>query len=57
MDAQQTPISESGVNDGENDFDHYFNRGEAEEYINVRDSDLSCHILPLSNTNFNDGHS
>lgn len=50
-------ISNSGVTEAEKDYDEYFNNGEAEEYINVRDSDQSCHILPLSNTKYNSGDS
>ena len=45
------------MNDQENDFDNYFDRCEVEEYIQVEDSNLSCHILPLSNTYVNEGAS
>ena len=50
-------ISNSGVTDAEKDYDEYFDHGEVEEYINIRDSDQSCHILPLSNTKYNSGDS
>ena len=50
-------ISNSGVTEAEKDYDEYFDHGEVEEYINVRDSDQSCHILPLSNTKYNSGDS
>ena len=53
----QSKISNSGVTDAENDFDNYFDQGEVEEYINVRDSEQSCHILPVSNTKYNSGDS
>lgn len=45
------------MTEGEKDFDEYFDHGEVEEYINVRDSDQSCHILPMSNTKYNSGDS
>ena len=32
-------ISNSGVTEAEKDYDEYFDHGEVEEYINVRDSD------------------
>lgn len=50
-------ISNSGVTEAEKDYDEYFDHGEVEEYINIRDSDQSCHILPLSNTKYNSGDS
>ena len=50
-------ISNSGVTDAEKDYDEYFDHGEVEEYINVRDSDESFHILPMSNTKYNSGDS
>ena len=53
----QSQISNSGVTEGENDFDNYFDQGEVEEYINVQDSEHSCHILPVSNTKYNSGDS
>ena len=53
----KSKISNSGVTDAENDFDNYFDQGEVEEYINVRDSEQSCHILPVSNTKYNSGDS
>ena len=45
------------MTEAEKDYDEYFDHGEVEEYINVRDSDQSCHILPLSNTKYNSGDS
>ena len=30
---RQSPISNSGVTEGENDYDEYFDSGEVEEYI------------------------
>ena len=54
---QRSQISNSGVTDAENDFDNYFDQGEVEEYIMSRDSDQSCHILPVSNTKYNSGDS
>jgi hypothetical protein len=33
--------------------EQYFENGDVEEYIQVRDSQDSAHILPLSNTKFN----
>ena len=53
----ESPISNSGVTEGENDYDEYFDSGEVEEYINVKDSEHSCHILPVSNTKYNSGDS
>ena len=50
-------MSNSGVTEGENDYDDYFDQGEVEEYIQVKDSDHSCHILPVSNTKYNAGDS
>ena len=32
-----SPISNSGVTEGENDYDEYFDSGEVEEYIQVKD--------------------
>ena len=32
-------ISNSGVTEAEKDYDEYFDHGEVEEYINIRDSD------------------
>ena len=52
-----SPISNSGVTEGENDYDEYFDSGEVEEYIQVKDSQHSCHILPVSNTKYNAGDS
>ena len=49
--------SHSGVNEVENDLDIYFNRCEIEEYIKVKDEDLSCHLLPLSPTQYDACHS
>ena len=54
---RQSPISNSGVTEGENDYDEYFDSGEVEEYIQVKDSEHSCHILPVSNTKYNSGDS
>jgi hypothetical protein len=34
------------------DTDSYF-EAQPEEYIQIKDSELSCHILPLSNAKFN----
>ena len=45
------------MTEAEKDYDEYFDHGEVEEYINVRDSDQSCHILPMSNTKYNSGDS
>ena len=53
----ESPISNSGVTEGENDYDEYFDSGEVEEYIQVKDSEHSCHILPVSNTKYNSGDS
>ncbi len=50
-------ISNSGFTEAEKDYDAYFDHNEVEEYINIRDSDQSCHILPLSNTKYNSGDS
>lgn len=50
-------ISNSGVTEAEQDYDEYFEGNDMEEYINIRDSDQSCHILPLSNTKYNSGDS
>jgi len=36
----------------EDDYDDYFNKNEVEEYVQVQDSEASCHILPLNNTKF-----
>lgn len=52
---RRTP-SQSGVNELENDLDGYFDRCEVEEYIQVHDDDLSCHVLPLSPTNYDSCH-
>ena len=41
--------------EGENDYDEYFDSGEVEEYIQVKDSEHSCQILPVSNTKYNSG--
>ena len=54
---QGSKISNSGVTEAEKDYDEYFDHNEIEEYINIRDSDQSCHILPLSNTKYNSGDS
>jgi len=38
----------------EEDYDDYFHKNEVEEYVQVRDSEQSCHILPVNNTKFHD---
>lgn len=50
-------MSNSGYTEPEKDYDEYFDHNEMEEYINIRDSDQSCHILPMSNTKYNSGDS
>lgn len=50
-------ISNSGFSEADRDLEDYFDKGQMEEYINVRDSDRSLHILPLSNTKYNSGDS
>lgn len=46
---------ESGMNNTQTE--EYFDDNEVEEYIQVKDSQNSAHILPLSNTKFNSTHS
>ncbi len=57
IDDSGSKISNSGFTEAEKDYDAYFDHNEVEEYINIRDSDQSCHILPLSNTKYNSGDS
>lgn len=49
--VSQIPDAESAAAGTETE--EYFDNNEVEEYIQIRDSQNSAHILPLSNTKFN----
>ena len=53
--VSQIPDAESGIEGTQTE--EYFDNNEVEEYIQVKDSQNSAHILPLSNTKFNSTHS
>lgn len=53
--VSQIPDADSEVDQTQTD--EYFDKNEVEEYIQVKDSQNSAHILPLSNTKFNSTNS